>query len=176
MRVEVDFEGGKNAAGIYVHKKLPEAMGNSVAAFAHAVLSGHTQAGVWYPEEKEALAVSTAQWLVPPDWHQPLLLITGNTCQLTKLSAVVLSRPTQRLNQGMAVCLYPQTPMLFAEDFIVRPKAGADLCCCFMDNVLLVLTLLFVCACCCSCRTAARSCSMLPRVACVLTSTGQPGP
>lgn len=60
MRVEVDFEGGKNAAGIYVHKKLPEAMGNSVAAFAHAVLSGHTQPGVWYPEEKEALAVSNA--------------------------------------------------------------------------------------------------------------------
>jgi hypothetical protein len=58
MRVEVDFEGGKNAAGIYVHKKLPEAMGNSVAAFAHAMLSGGTQPGVWYPEEKEALAVS----------------------------------------------------------------------------------------------------------------------
>lgn len=58
MRVEVDFEGGKNAAGIYVHKRLPEAMGNSVAGFAHAVLSGHSQPGVWYPEEKEALAVS----------------------------------------------------------------------------------------------------------------------
>lgn len=58
MRVEVDFEGGKNASGIYVHKKLPEAMGNSVAAFAHAVLSGQSQPGVWYPEEKEALAVS----------------------------------------------------------------------------------------------------------------------
>lgn len=57
MRVEIDFEGGKNAAGIYVHKKLPEAMGNSVAAFAHAVLSGHTAPGVWYPEEREALAV-----------------------------------------------------------------------------------------------------------------------
>jgi hypothetical protein len=56
MRIEIDFEGGKNAAGIYVHKKLPEAMGNSVAAFAHAVLSGHTQPGVWYPEEKEALS------------------------------------------------------------------------------------------------------------------------
>ncbi|WIA20028.1 hypothetical protein OEZ86_013684 [Tetradesmus obliquus] len=56
MRVEVDFEGGKNASGIYVHKKLPEAMGNSVAAFAHAVLSGQSQPGVWYPEEKEALA------------------------------------------------------------------------------------------------------------------------
>lgn len=58
MRVEVDFEGGKNASGIYVHKKLPEAMGNSVAAFAHAVLSGQSEPGVWYPEEKEALSVS----------------------------------------------------------------------------------------------------------------------
>lgn len=56
MRVEVDFEGGKNAAGIFVHRRLPEAMGNSVAAFAHAVLSGGTQPGVWYPEEREALA------------------------------------------------------------------------------------------------------------------------
>lgn len=58
MRIEVDFEGGKNAAGIFVHKRLPQAMGNSVAAFAHAMLSGQTQPGVWYPEEKEALSVS----------------------------------------------------------------------------------------------------------------------
>lgn len=57
MRIEIDFEGGKNAAGIFVHMKLPEAMGNSVAAFAHAVLSGQAQPGVWYPEEKEALSV-----------------------------------------------------------------------------------------------------------------------
>lgn len=61
MRVEIDFEGGKNAAGIYVHKRLPEAMGNSVAAFAHAVLSGQTQPGVWYPEEREALSVSACK-------------------------------------------------------------------------------------------------------------------
>jgi hypothetical protein len=59
MRVEVDFEGGKSSGGIYVHKHLPEAMGNSVAAFAHAMLCGHTSPGVWYPEEREALSVST---------------------------------------------------------------------------------------------------------------------
>ena len=58
MRVEVDFEGGKSTAGLFVHKRLPEAMGNSVAAFAVAVLKGGTQPGVWYPEEKEALEVS----------------------------------------------------------------------------------------------------------------------
>ena len=46
-----------------MHKKLPEAMGNSVAAFAHAVLSGQSEAGVWYPEEKEALAVSCYEYL-----------------------------------------------------------------------------------------------------------------
>jgi hypothetical protein len=57
MHVEVEFEGGKTAAGLYIHQKLPEAMGNSVAAFAHAMLQGQTQPGVWYPEEKEALAV-----------------------------------------------------------------------------------------------------------------------
>ncbi|KAI8469515.1 MAG: saccharopine dehydrogenase-like protein [Monoraphidium minutum] len=56
MRVEVDFAGAKNSSGIYVHRRLPEAMGNSVAAFAHAVLQGGTAPGVWYPEEREALA------------------------------------------------------------------------------------------------------------------------
>ena len=57
MRVELELEGGKAAAGIYVHQRLPEAMGNSVAGFVHAVLSGGTAPGVWYPEEREALAV-----------------------------------------------------------------------------------------------------------------------
>jgi hypothetical protein len=56
MRIEVDFEDGTNSAGVYVHEKLPAAMGNSVAAFAHAVLNGQTKPGVWYPEEKEALS------------------------------------------------------------------------------------------------------------------------
>jgi hypothetical protein len=64
MRVEIDFEGGKNSAGIFVHRKLPEAMGHSVAAFAAAMLGGGTSPGVWYPEEKEALAVSRAAGLV----------------------------------------------------------------------------------------------------------------
>ena len=63
MKIEVDFEGGKNSSGIYIHKRLPEAMGNSVAAFAHAMVQGGTQPGVWYPEEKEALAVRGAAGL-----------------------------------------------------------------------------------------------------------------
>jgi hypothetical protein len=57
MRVEVDLEGGKSAAGLFVHKRLPAAMGNSVAAFAAGVLAGGAAPGVWYPEEKEAVAV-----------------------------------------------------------------------------------------------------------------------
>jgi len=55
MKIEVDFKGGKNSAGIFVHKALGQSMGTSVAAFAHAMLSGHTEPGVWYPEEKSAL-------------------------------------------------------------------------------------------------------------------------
>ena len=58
MRVELELEGGKASAGIYVHQRLPEAMGNSVAGFVAAVLGGGTAPGVWYPEEREALAVS----------------------------------------------------------------------------------------------------------------------
>lgn len=58
MRIEVDFEGGKNSAGLFVHKYLSRSMGYSTAAFAQSVLQGKTQPGVWYPEEKEALAVS----------------------------------------------------------------------------------------------------------------------
>lgn len=50
MKVEVDFTKGKNSAGMFVHKALGQSMGNSVAAFVHAVLSGDTEPGVWYPE------------------------------------------------------------------------------------------------------------------------------
>lgn len=58
MRVEVDFEGDKNAAGLFVHPKLSEAMGYSVAAFAQSILTDGTAPGVWYPEEKEVLPVT----------------------------------------------------------------------------------------------------------------------
>ncbi len=72
MRIEVDFEDGTNSAGVYVHEKLPAAMGNSVAAFAHAVLNGQTKPGVWYPEEKEALSVSVCCCLLGQAWHDVL--------------------------------------------------------------------------------------------------------
>ena len=50
MKIEVDFLGGKNSAGIFVHRFLGQSVGVCIAAFAHALLSGHTQPGVWYPE------------------------------------------------------------------------------------------------------------------------------
>ncbi|KAG2486380.1 hypothetical protein HYH03_014960 [Edaphochlamys debaryana] len=56
MRVEVDMMNGKNSSGIFVHRLLSQSMGYSTAAFAQAVLQGGTQPGVWYPEEREALA------------------------------------------------------------------------------------------------------------------------
>jgi hypothetical protein len=94
MKVEIDFEGGKNAAGIYVHKRLPEAMGNSVAAFAHAVLSGQTQPGVWYPEEKEALAVSFGVgWggaAINSEWFNVLCFGCPVLCRALLLCCAVL--------------------------------------------------------------------------------------
>ena len=56
MKIEVDFVGGKNAAGIFVHSRFSDAVGMSTAAFARAMLLGQTKAGVWYPEQKEALS------------------------------------------------------------------------------------------------------------------------
>ncbi len=56
MKVEVDFEQGKNSGGLFVHQALPASMGYSVAAFAQALLLGRTRPGVWYPEQKEALS------------------------------------------------------------------------------------------------------------------------
>jgi len=56
MRIEVDFQDGKNSCGLFVHRYLGQSMGYSVAGFAQAVLKGQTAPGVWYPEEKEALS------------------------------------------------------------------------------------------------------------------------
>lgn len=55
MLVEVEFDDGKAAAGLFVHNKLSESVGISTAAFSRCMLAGHTRAGVWFPEEKDAL-------------------------------------------------------------------------------------------------------------------------
>jgi short subunit dehydrogenase-like uncharacterized protein len=54
MLVEVEY-GEKVAAGLFVHDKLSESVGTSTAAFAACMLAGHTQPGVWYPEQPEAI-------------------------------------------------------------------------------------------------------------------------
>jgi len=56
MRVDVKLKNGKLAGGIFNHPRLREAVGNSTAAFASAMLRGETEPGVWYPEEPEAVA------------------------------------------------------------------------------------------------------------------------
>jgi hypothetical protein len=45
MRIEVDFVGGKNSSGIFVHKLLSQSMGYSTAAFAQSVLQVGAGAG-----------------------------------------------------------------------------------------------------------------------------------
>ncbi|PRW58282.1 saccharopine dehydrogenase [Chlorella sorokiniana] len=55
MLVEVEYEDDKVAAGLYVHKYLSTAVGTCTAAFARCMLAGHTQPGVWFPEERGAL-------------------------------------------------------------------------------------------------------------------------
>ena len=61
MRVEVQLESGQEAVGLFVHKFLSETVGSSTAAFAEALLEGHTAPGVWYPEEKGALTSGQAR-------------------------------------------------------------------------------------------------------------------
>lgn len=56
MLVEVEFEDGKQAAGLYVHERLSQSVGVATAAFARCMLEGQTQPGVWFPEERGALA------------------------------------------------------------------------------------------------------------------------
>ena len=56
MRVDVKLKNGKLAGGIFNHPRLRDAVGNSTAAFASAMLRGETDPGVWYPEEPEAVA------------------------------------------------------------------------------------------------------------------------
>ena len=48
--------GSKVAAGLYVHPGLSAAVGTCTAAFARCMLAGHTQPGVWFPEERGALS------------------------------------------------------------------------------------------------------------------------
>merc|ERR1719199_473459 len=55
MRVDVKLKNGKTAGGICNHPRLSDAVGDSVAAFASAMLAGETRPGVWFPEEPGAI-------------------------------------------------------------------------------------------------------------------------
>ena len=39
-----------------LRRKLSDSVGWCISAFAHSLLTGQTAPGVWYPEEREALA------------------------------------------------------------------------------------------------------------------------
>ena len=56
MLVEVEFNDGKIAAGLFVHEYLSQSVGISTAAFARSMLAGGTSPGVWFPEEQGALS------------------------------------------------------------------------------------------------------------------------
>lgn len=55
MRVDIEFDEGKAASGIYYHERLSQSLGSCVGAFARCILDGNTEPGVWYPEQKEAI-------------------------------------------------------------------------------------------------------------------------
>ena len=46
----------KVSAGLYIHKYLSTAVGTCTAAFARSMLGGGSQPGVWFPEERGAVA------------------------------------------------------------------------------------------------------------------------
>eukprot|EP00898_Chlorokybus_atmophyticus_P000022 jgi/Chlat1/101/Chrsp1S03205 len=51
MRVDLEFDNKSIACAVFVHERLSECVGTSIAAFARTVVSGATQPGVWFPEE-----------------------------------------------------------------------------------------------------------------------------
>ena len=56
IRIEVKLKNWKQSVGLYTHPRLSECVGTCTAAFAQALLNGECASGVWYPEEKEAVA------------------------------------------------------------------------------------------------------------------------
>nr|XP_043628149.1 uncharacterized protein LOC122599667 [Erigeron canadensis] len=64
LRVDLECSGGRHTIGIFTHKRLSVSVGYSTAAFALAVLEGSTQAGVWFPEEPEGIAIEARELLL----------------------------------------------------------------------------------------------------------------
>ena len=51
IKIDCKLKNGKISASLFTHNKLSECVGQSVAAFALAMLEGESSCGVWYPEE-----------------------------------------------------------------------------------------------------------------------------
>ncbi|KAL6870647.1 hypothetical protein ACP4OV_014495 [Aristida adscensionis] len=64
MRVDLECSNGRNTIGLFTHKKLSVSVGQATAAFVLAVLEGSTQPGVWFPEEREGIAIEARKVLL----------------------------------------------------------------------------------------------------------------
>ncbi|XP_059625036.1 uncharacterized protein LOC132268237 isoform X2 [Cornus florida] len=64
MRVDLECSDGRNTVAIFSHRKLSVSVGNATASFALAILEGSTQAGVWFPEEPEGIAIEAREVLL----------------------------------------------------------------------------------------------------------------
>lgn len=53
IKIDCKLKDGKISTSLFTHNKLSECVGQSVAAFALAMLEGQSSYGVWYPEETE---------------------------------------------------------------------------------------------------------------------------
>jgi hypothetical protein len=88
MRIDVDYEDGTSAVGIFIHKRLSDSVGICCAAFVRSMLRGNCQPGVWFPEEPEALAdrrtvlKESAEGCVRFDLNKPAWAIESNPKQL----------------------------------------------------------------------------------------------
>ncbi|EFN59312.1 hypothetical protein CHLNCDRAFT_137680 [Chlorella variabilis] len=95
MLVEVEYEDGKIAAGLYVHQYLSQAVGTCTAAFARCMLAGQTQPGVWFPEEQGALGDRRA-----------LLGMASQGCTRFLLNRTPWQLETDPMQLGMGLYIY----------------------------------------------------------------------
>tara|TARA_B110000977_G_scaffold130957_1_gene166908 strand:- start:37638 stop:39086 length:1449 start_codon:yes stop_codon:yes gene_type:complete len=94
MRIDVKLKNGKLAGGIFNHPKLKDAVGDSTAAFASAMLRGETEPGVWYPEEPEAIADREA-----------LLLAASKGCDNYVINQAAWMLESKPINLGFGMYL-----------------------------------------------------------------------
>ncbi|XP_058226662.1 uncharacterized protein LOC131335326 isoform X1 [Rhododendron vialii] len=64
MRVDLECSDGRQTLALFSHRRLSVSVGAAAAAFAIAILEGSTQAGVWFPEEPEGIAIEAREALL----------------------------------------------------------------------------------------------------------------